>query len=83
MIKLKIDDKVIDYKEKINYSLENDSTNIALSHHEKTGFGVSVFDKKAKVIRYYKVVDSELVLESVEDVLTGDESEDFIRWKTY
>ena len=36
-IKLKIDDKVIDYKEKINYSLENDSTNIALSHHEKTG----------------------------------------------
>ena len=76
-IKLKIDDKVIDNKD--NISLENDSTNIALSHHEKTGFGVSIFDKEAKVIRYYKVVDSELVLESVEDVLTGEESEDFIK----
>jgi hypothetical protein len=73
MIKLKINDEVIDYKEKINYSLENDSTNIALSHHEKTGFGVSILDKETNIIRYYKVVDFELVLESVENVLTGEE----------
>ena len=79
MIKLKIDDKVIDYKEKINYSLENDSTNIALSHHEKTGFGVSILDKETNIIRYYNLVNSEWVLESVEDVLTGKESEDFLR----
>ena len=78
-IKLKIDDIVINESDNINYSLENDSTNIALNHHEKTGFGVSIFDKEANIIRYYKVVDSELVLESVEDVLTGEESEDFIR----
>lgn len=78
MIILKIDDEVIDYKNNISYSLENDSKNIALSHHEKTGFGVSILDKKANIIRYYKVVDGELVLESVEDVLTGEESEDFI-----
>lgn len=82
MITLKIDDNVIDNKDRINYSLENDSTNIAISHHEKTGFGVSILDKETNIIRYYNVVDSELVLESVEDVLTGEESEDFIRWKT-
>ena len=79
MIKLKTDDNVIDFKENINYSLENDSTNIALSHHEKTGFGVSILDRKTNIIRYYKVVNSELVLESVENVLTGEESEDYLR----
>ena len=72
-IKLKIDDEVIDNKDNINYSLENDSTNIALSHHEKTGFGVSILDKETNIIRYYKVVQGRLVLESEEDVLTGEE----------
>jgi hypothetical protein len=72
-VTLKIDDKVIDYNDKLNYSLENDSTNIALSHHEKTGFGVSIFDKETNIIRYYKVVDSELVFESANNVMTGEE----------
>jgi len=72
-VKLIIDDKFIDYNDNMQHALENDNTNISLSHHEKTGFGVSVLDKKTNIIRYYKVVDSELVFESANDVMTGEE----------
>jgi len=74
-VKLIIDDKITDYNDKMDYALENDDTNLVSSYNEAKGFQVSIFDKETNVIRYYKVVDSELVLESVEDVMTGNKIE--------
>jgi len=72
-VKLIVDEEVIDLKDKENYSLENNSTNIALSFDKTTGFGVSVLNKETNILRYYNVVDSKLVQESEEDVMTGEE----------
>lgn len=70
-ITVKHDDKQVGFIEDTSYEVGD--KNIAIHYYEDIGFQVSVLDRKTNIMNFYKDVDGKLVIESRENIMTGDE----------
>jgi len=64
-IKVKREDKVI-FNTTLELSFEDDDTNVKLDYEDK--FRISIYDKKRELMRYYNIINGEVVLDEVENL---------------